>query len=212
MIAVTASGNSYAQVQGSTATAVAGNAVTMSVWMYDSSPDNREITGYTLAFDLDTVGVGFSSNFLSQSLGPNVNDPAYVVTPNAGSGLTSAFSAQMPVTSVTPLNFDLSVSTSANPSKKITGTPFKLFDVTFSTNVSTTPGVFGFSFRADAQEDGFAGPTDYNVINFSVGNTAVSALGIGQFQITPVPEPSSLALVGLISVGMCLARRRRASV
>ena len=166
----------------------AGSTGTMSVWAYDEQAPGRSLTGYDLAFDFDTPGVGFGTAFT-----------AFSATPNP------ALSASFVLSTVRPnaINYDFLVSTSGNPTFNIPGiaSPVKLFDLSFNIAPTAATAPFNFRFLSTASDNGLFGPVPINNVAFSGGSIPNRALG-GQFQITAVPEPSSMALFGLVAVGV----------
>lgn len=200
-----------------------GSKATLGVYLYNAS--NSTVTGVTnigLAFDISAstssydgnagfeqvFPEAFSINILPQFIdaGSNVDGPSQVGSASgieeheydvfaninlSSSGVTS-FAGQ----GVNPLSLVNSVHVA---------------NISFTVPQQLEAGkTYGFKFKPNAA---FTGPGD--IVNFLNGENLLAGSGIGninQFTITAVPEPSSLALIGLVSVGMCLARRRRASV
>lgn len=168
--------------------------VRLSVWAYDTAPAGRTFTGYNLAFDLSPIGgtPGFSSNFTLFSLSNSVITS--VIDPTTGD----------------EVNYDFKVSTTASSSVGLSGTPIKLFDLSFVALQSTPQGLYNFSFVPGALDSGLFGDVPANDV--AGISEPLGSVG-GQFNITAVPEPSTMVLVGLVAAGggaVRFARRRRA--
>ena len=186
-------GNLGTYQAGSINNTVAGGTVKLSVYLYDTAPASRTLTGYDLGFDLDTAGKVFSSNFIGFSA-------------TSGSSLPANFSFIPSAPAAT--NYDFLVSSSLNSAVTVNGvgSAIKLFDLQFQANASTATGLYDFRFLPTATNTSALGGTvNINNIAFGVGSTPLQAAG-GQFQITAVPEPTSLALLGIVGAGLIVRR------
>ena len=192
-------GNLGTYQAGSINNTVAGGTVRLSVYLYDNAPNSRTLTGYDLGFDLDTVDKVFSSNFTAFSATSGSSLPAnFILIPSA----------------LAATNYDFLASSSLNAAVTANGiaSPIKLFDFQFLASVSTTPGLYSFQFLPGATNTGgFGGGTvNINNVAFGSGSTPLQAAG-GQFQITAIPEPTSLGLLGVVGVGLIVRRRFKKS-
>ena len=186
-------GNLGTYQAGSINNTVAGGTIKLSVYLYDTAPASRTLTGYDLGFDLDTAGKVFSSNFIGFSA-------------TSGSSLPANFSFIPSAPAAN--NYDFLVSSSLNSAVTVNGvgSAIKLFDLQFQASASTAPGLYDFRFLPSATNtSGLGGTVNINNIAFGVGNTPLQAAG-GQFQITAVPEPTSLALLGIVGAGLIVRR------
>lgn len=181
---------------GSINNTVAGGTVKLSVYLYDTAPAARTLTGYDLGFDLDAAGKQFSSNFTSFAATSGASLPSnFVVIPSAPSAT----------------NYDFLASASVNAPVVVNGigSPIKLFDFQFQASPSTAAGLYDFKFLPTATNTGGLGGTiNINNIAFGVGNTPLQAVG-GQFQINAVPEPTSLAMLGVVGLAFVARRFRK---
>jgi len=170
---------------GST-TVVAGTSVTIQLVATD--PDNLQILNGDTWF-------GFNARVLAdtadandaplQTVGPKFNAP-----PVPPAGATDAFNAGVGRSFA-------GVGTLANLANN---------DVLASfTYVADVVGDTTFSFNT--------GSPGFNVASLNTGDVdtagGLSALGTTTITVTAVPEPSSVALLGLVGVGLCVARFRR---
>ena len=136
--------------------------------------------------------------------------------------LSPTFSSNLGTDSAVVYNGALNIDSSGTPVFDVTvnlQTPFVydpsqgnlLLDVVIPTTATvTTDGFFG-SYSLDdvnVNNDGIASVTNITDGNATTGAVATDA-AITQFTFTAVPEPASLAAIGLVSMGL-LARRRRA--
>ena len=185
---VSVTDNSAIYTAGSVPVFAAGSTGRLGVWAYDEAAPGRSFNGYDLAFDLDTAGVGFSSAFSS-----------FAATPNPALSASFVLSQNRP----TAINYDFLISTSGNLALPIPGpaSPVKLLEFQFNIAPNAALGTYNFRFLSGAMDTGgLGGPVPINNVSFSGGNLPLRALG-GQFQVTAVPEPSSMALLGLVAVG-----------
>jgi hypothetical protein len=173
--------------------------VQLSVWAYDTAPASRAFNAFNLAFDLAPINnINISPNFSSFAVSnaiTGVSGPGF----NVNVGPTGR------------AGFDFVVSSSVGTSATLAGisTPVKLFDLSFTAAAATPAGLYDLRFApAGTLDGGIFGPQNVNAVSFTSGTTTLAASG-GQFQITAVPEPSSMALMGIFGLGVVAARRFR---
>ena len=185
----------------------AGSTAIIPIFAFNSNalaPFN--LTGYSIALDIGSAnggpnGVGLPSSF--SNFRGNFTFGAF------GAG-GAEFVDSAPFQ---PNTYDL-IAGNAGTSFQMTtssSAPTKLFDLQFDISSGASAGTYAIVFVPGAKT-GFAVPTDVNVLSGSgtagVTTSSVSGANLNQFQITVVPEPSSLVLLtGLGAI--CLHRKIR---
>ncbi len=99
-------------------------------------------------------------------------------------------------------------SSSGNSNTPLGASPLHLFDLTFQLASNAAPGIYNLRFRVDAEDDSILGPVNVNSASLSPGNLDLDFEG-GSFQITAVPEPSSMVLGAIAGAGFLHRLRRR---
>ncbi len=192
---------SYTAGSATTPVVMPGGTVKLGIWVHDTEGPGRTLSGYNLAFDLAEPGKGFNTTWFSQV--------AATANPSLNGGFNIAATNASTDSSIT---YDYVVGATGSLAIPATATPVKLFDISFSVANATQTGVYNFAFVSNAQFRNFFGelvPT--NSLTTSSGGAFSNLISTGgQFQVVAVPEPTSMALVGVVALaGLGVKRFRR---
>lgn len=185
----------------------------LTVWGSTNEPSTISLETWALGFKLSTPSVWSSYELINSAI-PD--------------GMLSKAPSNP---ALSPNNFDvLARSTGGTPTdvapspSPLSPVRFKMFDIKFTVSASAASGDYTLSFVPDAEYLAGGGPSTLptNSVGFDGGSVYNNANGNllappsgafsgfnGQFTITAVPEPSSMALVGLGAVGFAAWKRRR---
>ncbi len=182
-----------------------GNSGVLEVWGRHNEGVNITLNSFTLSFDLATNGL-----FSAVSGANSITGAAVVSAP------TAPFS---------PQNYDFGFRVPAqNAQVMVPNNSYKLFDINFTISNSAAPGSYNLSFIANALNlvSGGPGTANANIVTYNGGSSYVNPTTAGRrlfadpvagfqgaFTIVAIPEPSSLALVGLVGCGLGFFRRRK---
>jgi hypothetical protein len=185
----------------------AGTTVAIPVYGYNSNSvavAEIKLTGFALAFDLqgpagENLGVGLpaslgvpTANFLGSVFGDGADDYLDVAPfrPNSYDVIAGNFGTE----------FIVATDHSTN----------KLFDFEFNVPLNAVEGTYSIVFVQNALEDGST-PVN-NISGTATGGVTISSEldpAFGKFNITAVPEPSSMMLCVIGCGGALAASRRR---
>ncbi|AMV30540.1 PEP-CTERM motif protein [Pirellula sp. SH-Sr6A] len=178
-----------------------GGSVIVPIYGYfDTAAEATNLTvgGFSVAFDLGGDGRFVNTNAFVFPDPPPSTTSFSTTGVTLGGGYSSFIEGNPPSTNA---NWDRRLSATFVSPASFTTTPQRLFDLKF--NAGNSVGVFGINIVPNALS-----PT--NATQVSV-NTAPYVFRVeqGSFQITAVPEPSSMALLGIAGLGGFALRRMR---
>lgn len=180
--------------------ATPGGYVDVPVFAYVSSGLNRTLDTYNLAFDFDTPGFGYDSNSISSI---DVRNGIW----NAQINFDTAYA----LNEVFPgeISFDFIVSDTPNIDLSIDSTaPTHLFDLRFTTT-SETPANYRFLINPLNMDESIFPIGGGDFVPATNLTSSLGSVVIQSGSIVAAPEPSSMALLGLVAFGGAAYRRLR---
>lgn len=159
-----------------------------------------EFGGGNPGFGIPTGFSNFDADFSTAGFGDTANQ-ASKFNSSLAPGLNTVFPGLV--------NFDFRVTnTSTNPVVS-TSTFTKLFDLKFDVGTNAAPGIYDVNFVINTAPIQAGSLTSFS----APGAVAIPLSSItaqqGSFQVTAVPEPSSMALLGVSGLGLYAFRRFR---